>query len=185
MTNTNEISRRSLAGLAAGVAATAAAPAFAQPRPPVGGLTAGNWMDQVKAQHRAVDRLFMAIKATRDDQVPRRTALLKQLADALTAHSVAEETVLYPAIALMNNVPKSDELYMEQSHAKVMLNELDNMPKRGPEFLTRITALEAAIKEHVADEEGVAYPRLMQTASPAQNAKMSADFRMHFNKYLV
>lgn len=186
MTDQIELSRRSLAGVALGLAATTAAPSLAQSRPRgPSALTTGSWMDQVKAQHRAIDGNFRNLKATTDAQMPRRTALLKQLADNLTAHSVAEEVVLYPAIAMKNDVPKSDELYMEQAHAKVILAELDKMPKRGPEFMTRLTALETAIKEHVADEESNAYPRLMQAASAAENATMTADFRMHFNKHIV
>ena len=182
------VTRRSLAGLALGAAAVAATPAVAQMRRgamAMGNPTAGSWMDQVMAQHRAIDMLFMRLKQTRDNQMPMRTMLLKQLADTLTAHSVAEEVTLYPAIAQKNNVPKSDELYLEQSHAKVILNELDKMPKQGPAFITRLVALEAAIKEHVADEEGNAYPRLMAACSPAENAKMTADFRMHYQKHIV
>jgi hypothetical protein len=93
--------------------------------------------------------------------------------------------VLYPAIALKRDVGKSDELYMEQAHAKVMLTELDMLPKTGPDFLPKLIALETAIKAHVADEEGNAYPKLMRDASPAENAKMSADFRMHYNKHIA
>lgn len=187
MTQTDTgISGRALAGLAVGAAAASGAiPAIAQDRRGMGSPTSGSWMDQVMAQHRMVDQLFAKLKATRDRDRGERTALLKTLAESLTAHSIAEETVLYPAIAMMNQTAKSDELYIEQSHAKVILAELDNMPKEGPEFLSRLGALEAAIKAHVADEEGNVYPRLMQTASPAQNAKMSDDFRKHFTKYVA
>lgn len=179
--HTTDFSRRALGGLAFAGAVAAATPAFAQRG--MGSLTAGSWMDQVKAQHRAIDALFVQLKSSRAG--PQRTALLKRLADTLTAHSVAEEVVLYPAIAIEGDVPKSDELYIEQSHAKVMLNELDRLPKTGREFLPKLMALETAIKEHVADEEGNAYPKLMRQASAAENAKMSADFRMHYNKHIV
>ena len=68
--------------------------------------------------------------------------------------------------------------------AKVMVAELDAMPRTGPDFMPRLMALEAAIKAHVGEEENSQYPKLMRTATPAMNAKMTADFRREFTRYI-
>ena len=189
MTISTETTRRDLGALAlGGIAAAAAAPAMAAPAmgmPSVGALTAGDWMAQVKAQHMAIDRQFAALKATRDGDTAGRTAGLKMLATLLTGHSIAEEVALYPGVAMKGDTAGSDQLYIEQQHAKVMVAELDNMPKTGPEFLARLTTLETALKAHVAEEEGQRYPALMRAATPAENAKMTADLRREFTRYIA
>ena len=179
-------------GAAAAAAATAASPALAQPMrmgmggmPGVGMLTAGDWMQQVRAQHMAVDRQFAMLRRTRDGDGAMRDRGLKDLATMLTAHSVAEEVALYPGIAMSGDRQGSDRLYMEQSHAKVMIAELDAMPRNGPAFMGRLMALEAAIKAHVAEEENDLYPRLMRSAGPRMNAKMTQDFRREFTRYIA
>lgn len=187
------MNRRMLGSAAVGLAAAAvAAPAVAAPmmhdmdrmaRMPM--LTQGDWMSQVKAQHQAIDREFQMIKATRDNQMDKRMQHFKMLATLLTGHSITEEVALYPGIAINGDVAGSDRLYMEQQHAKVMVAELDNMPKSGPDFMPRLTALESAIKAHVAEEEGDLYPKLMRQASADMNQKMSTDFRREFTRYMA
>lgn len=185
-----KLNRRSFTAVAMGGAAlaTAAAPAVAQrglgygmgPR----GLTSGDWMQQVKAQHLAIDRQFQVLKGLRGPA--RRAAELMTLKTLLTAHSIAEEVALYPGVAMNVSRGESDRLYKEQQDAKVALAEIDAllaMPGRDPEFLPRLTALEGAIKAHVAEEEGTAYPRLLRAAGPAMNAKMTRDFAMSFTRY--
>lgn len=183
-----DISRRKFAAAAvAGLGVAATAPAIAQRRyPPMagaGGLTAGDWMNQVRAQHAAIDRQFQVLK--RPLGLGARRAGLMTLKTMLTAHSIAEETALYPGVVLMVDRGEGDRLYREQQEAKVMLAEIDNMMAMGRtgDFLGRLTALETAIKAHVAEEENDAYPRLMRAANPMMNAKMTADFRMSFNRY--
>ena len=190
MTDT-DMNRRSLGAAAVGIAAAAvAAPLAAQPMmmdgkmPRMPMLTQGDWMAQVKAQHAAIDREFQMIKATRDSEMPKRMQHFKMLATLLTGHSIAEEVALYPGIAMNGDTAGSDRLYMEQQHAKVMVAELDNMPKSGPNFMPRLTALESAIKAHVAEEEGDLYPKLMRQASADMNQKMSMDFRKEFSRYM-
>lgn len=183
------VSRRMLGALAAGATASVAGAAMAQPRPTppdVGALTAGDWMAQVKAQHAAIDAAFQRAKATRDNDAAGRTAALMDLAGLLTGHSIAEEVALYPGVALVaNDRGGSDKLYVDQQHAKVMVAMIDNMPKTGPAFGVKIRELEDAVKAHVRDEEEREYPALMRAADAAQNAKMTADFRREFTKYMA
>ena len=190
MTNA-QINRRALGASALGVAAAVTAPTFAQAAPPMDKmprmpmLSQGEWMTQVKEQHKEIVRHFELIKATTDRQMPQRMQYFKMLATLLTGHSIAEEVALYPGLAMVGDTAGSDKLYAEQSHAKVMVAELDAMPKSGPEFLTRLSTLQSAIMAHATDEETRLYPELLQKASPAMNQKMTTDFRKEFNRYMA
>lgn len=196
MMTTENLDRRKFgAMIVGGAAAAVAGPALAQRRrmpmgmnmgmTPVSALTAGDWMQQVRAQHREIDRHFAMLKNTRDRDAGMRDMHLKQLATVLTGHSIAEEVALYPGVAITGDRPGSDKLYMDQQHAKVMVAEIDAMPRMGPMFMERLTALEAAIKAHVAEEETQKYPQLMRTATREMNLKMTADFRREFTRYMV
>jgi len=185
------LGRRQFGAMVVGGAAAAAAasPVLAQRgpamrAPSVASLTAGNWMQQVKAQHMEVDRHFAMLRQSGPREAAARDGHLKMLATLLTGHSIAEEVALYPGLAMIGDVGASDKLYMEQQHAKVMIAQIDAMPRQGPQFMDRLATLESAIKAHVADEEGNQYPKLMRQATPAQNAKMTADFRREFTRYM-
>lgn len=183
------MSRRTLGGLFAGGVALAADGALAQPAPvrrdPIAasrGLMAGDWFQQVRAQHRAVDRQFALIEGARGAN--QRRAYLRDLATLLTAHSIAEEVALYPGLAMAGFRPAADEAYRDQSEAKIAIAELDAMPDPlAPRFERRLADLKAAIADHVRQEENSWYPELQRRAG-IMNDKMTRDFRQSFRRYM-
>lgn len=170
-------SRRALGLGAAGLTALAAmrtSVAEAQ-------ATGGTWFDMVKAHHAMIAKTLDRILATPDGEVAERTALQKRLAYLLTAHSVAEENVLYPALARMGMASASDQLYIEQAHAKVGNADLEISPKGDAAWLAKVAALKTAILHHAKDEEEAdLFPKLMQAAGPSMNAKLTADYAHEF-----
>jgi hemerythrin superfamily protein len=182
------VSRRSLGLLAAGAAAAAAAPALGQPAGKGGmaaGLTAGDWMAQVRAQHREIDRHFQLVKTAKTDAD--RTSHFRMLASLLSGHSLAEEVALYPGLFIQGEESDSKEAYDEQSMAKVLTARIDNAMAMGrrDEAMKLVGQLETAVKAHVAHEEKEWYPALMKKATAQMNAKMTADFRREFTKYMT
>jgi hemerythrin superfamily protein len=171
------ISRRGLAVSAAGVAALAAMQASVAKAQASG----GTWFDMVKDHHAMIGATLDKILATSDGQARERAYLQKQLGYLLTAHSVAEENVLYPALARMGMVAASDQLYIEQAHAKVGNSDLEVSPKGDSSWLTKVSGMRTAILHHAKDEEeGDLFPKLMQAASPAMNALMTVDYARQF-----
>lgn len=143
--------------------------------------TGGTWLDMVKAHHSMIADNLDQIVATSDGQAERRAELLHHLGYLLTAHSVAEENVLYPALARMGMMGVSDHLYIEQAHAKVGNADLEMSPKDGPDWLAKARALRAAVLHHAKDEEEAdIFPRLMQAAGPEMNAKLTAHYARQF-----
>ncbi len=172
-----DVSRRALGLGTIGLAAFAAmSDAVAQTT-----SAGGDWFDMVKAHHALIAQTLDDILATRDDQVGQRTRLQKRLSYLLTAHSVAEENVLYPAVARMGMTTDSDRLYMEQSQAKVANADLGMSPAGTAMWRDHVSALRTAILHHAkVEEEADIFPRLMQSAGPELNAKLTQGYQRQF-----
>jgi hemerythrin superfamily protein len=141
----------------------------------------GNWFDMVKAQHMLIAQNLDQILATSDEQATERMRLQKHLGYLLTAHSVAEENVIYPAIARMGMTSDSDRLYMEQAQAKVVNADLSMTPAGTSAWRDHVSALRTAILHHAkVEEEGDIFPRLMQSAGPELNAKLTQAYQRQF-----
>jgi hemerythrin superfamily protein len=171
-------SRRTLSMGAVGLAAMAAMRASVVEAQEAG----GTWFDMVKRHHAMIAATLDKILATSDGQSEDRTRLQKHLGYLLTAHSVAEENVLYPALAQLGMTAASDRLYIEQAHAKVGNFDLEMSPKGGPDWLAKVSSLKTAILHHAKDEEEAdLFPKLMQAAGPAMNAKLTSDYAKQFD----
>src|ERR1700674_3919845 len=57
----------------------------------------GDWLSLVLDHHRQIEAAFAAVKAVPD--AARRRDAQKRLSVLLTGHSIAEEAVIYPALA--------------------------------------------------------------------------------------
>ncbi len=175
---TGELSRRALGLGTIGLAAFAAmSDAVAQTM-----AAGGDWFDMIKAQHVLIAQNLDQILATSDSQVAERMRLQKHLGYLLTAHSVAEENVIYPAIARMGMTTDSDRLYIEQAHAKVANADLTMSPAGTSEWRDHVSALKTAILHHAKDEEEAnIFPRLMQSAGPQLNASLTQHYARQFS----
>ena len=140
-----------------------------------------DWLGLVKAHHQMLERAFDELIAEAGD-LSRRAVLFKRLSYLLTAHSVAEENVLYPALAMHGLQSESDRLYLDQAHAKVRNALLDMADdKLGEPWLRKVEELRDAVLDHAKnDEEGDLYPRLVAAIDMSTAAKLSAAYRREF-----
>ena len=140
----------------------------------------GNWFDMVKAHHAMIAHTFDEIDGSEGD--PARTMMLfKRQSYLLTAHSVAEENVIYPAIARMGMKADSDHLYIDQAHAKVLNSDIEVMMKDHQRWREDQATLKAAVLHHAKDdEEANFFPRLMAASTAEQNAMMTAAYAREF-----
>jgi hypothetical protein len=124
---------------------------------------------------RAFDELISA-------DLAQRPVLYKRLAYLLTAHSVAEENVIYPALAMHGLQSDSDRLYLDQAHAKVMNAMLDMADDRlGDAWLQRAAELRSAVLTHAKEDEEVdLYPRLVAAIDLTTASKLGAAYRREF-----
>lgn len=174
--------RRDALFLAAGAAASTVIPfqeSFAQALP-----SGGTWLTQVQMQHKMIEATFDKLLSSANGTYMQQQKLQDVLSYQLTAHSVAEENVLYPMIASRGMVAESDKLYLDQAHAKVMNTQLEMMllhKKGDPAWVDAARKLQAAVLTHAKqDEEANLYPRLQGMLTAQENIELSAMYSREF-----
>lgn len=141
----------------------------------------GTWLDMVKRHHALIGATFDRILATNNGEVAERAELERRLSYLLTAHSTAEENVLYPALARLGMSQGSDQLYMEQAHAKVANADLELSPKGTSAWLAKVSDLKTGVVHHAkVEEEGDLFPKLMSAAG-SMNARLTSDYAHEFS----
>lgn len=174
--------RRNALFLVAGAAASTIIPlqeTFAQALP-----AGGTWLTQVQMQHRMIEATFEKLLSSANGTYMEQQKLQDILSYQLTAHSVAEENVLYPMIAARGMVAESDKLYLDQAHAKVMNAQLEMtlLHKKGdPAWMDAARKLQTAVLSHAKqDEEANLYPRLQFMLTAQENVELSAMYAREF-----
>jgi hypothetical protein len=144
----------------------------------------GDWLDSVHIAHRAVDAAFESLLAA--GEPARRMRLRTALADMLTVHAVhavQEESVLYPALAMAGLESEPQQLYADHAQIKVLLAELDVLPKDHPAWAARVLSLRAIVLRHAQEGESTIYPAFRAALSPDQNALVTARYRAEGEKF--
>jgi len=134
----------------------------------------GDWADALAAEHRMVLALFNKIEATADNQSTARAHLLTKIKNALGKHALEEENAVYPALRRANSAHDADALNGEHGYVKTYLYELENMPRTGPEWMSRIRDFRTMLEEHMKMEEEEVFPALRGQLSEEQNARLTA-----------
>jgi hemerythrin superfamily protein len=167
------LSRRRFAVLGSLVAAGAAvAPSVILPKEAAAQQpAAGDAFQTLIEDHRKVDQMLQQISATEDTQ--KRMTLVRQLADALTRHAVAEENVIYPAVR-QKSLTGLDAMTAVKDHAdiKTYLYVLQNTTDKA-EWQEQFDALKEEVKAHVEQEESDMFPALRAELSAEELAKMT------------
>jgi hemerythrin superfamily protein len=170
-------SRRAVLGAAAVAALLPMQRALAQNT-----VASGEWLQMIKAHHLLISQTFdQILKASPAKKPP--SALLDKLAYQLTAHSVAEENVIYPALAMAGMNAEADKLYLDQSHAKLLNAQIDMMAQMDATsgWQDRVRELQAAVLKHAKeDEEGQLYPQLQSRLKAQQHTMLAAQYNKQF-----
>lgn len=152
--------------------AHAAARAVAEP---------GDWLSQVLDHHEEIDQAFAETKTATTAEA-RRTAQ-KRLGALLTGHSMAEEAVIYPALAQAGKQGHANTAYTEQAAAKMQMAALEVMDPMSQDYLDKLGHLEGAVKTHVYQEESDWFVD-MKTDAPAEaQARATARYREEYGRY--
>lgn len=139
------------------------------------------WLSMVLDHHETIESCFAAVKGATSETAQR--AAQKQLALFLTGHSLAEETVLYPAMALDDQKAHATAAYTEQSAAKVQLAALDDLVPLSEDYADKLEHLRAAVMHHVYEEESKWFPALRDTGDAAKQSQLSRRFREEYERY--
>ena len=140
------------------------------------------WLRLVVEQHERIELSFEQVRAASD--VASRRSAERDLALLLTGHSVAEEAVLYPAMALGDQKAHSLAGYSEHSQFKVRLALLSNLAPMSKEYEDTLDRLRRDVQWHALDEERSWYPALARSADAAVQARLGARFQDVFERYM-
>lgn len=139
------------------------------------------WLQMVLAHHEAIESGFAAVKAA--TSAPERRAAQKDLATVLTAHSLAEELVLYPALALNDAKANATAAYAEQSATKVQMAALEYLDAMSQDYLDKLEHIRGAVAHHMYEEEGTWFLDLSEKVGDAVGHKLGERYAEEFERY--
>lgn len=140
------------------------------------------WLTAILDHHVQIETCFAEVKNATSESGRKKAQ--KQLALVLTGHSIAEESVIYPALAACGQESGSDELYAEQSNAKVEMAALDNLEPMSPAYLDKLEHIRLAVAHHVYEEESDYFPKLMQAADTSTQSKLTRKYKEEYERYV-
>ncbi len=116
----------------------------------------------LKADHRAVQKLFKQFEKSGDRAVVTKRNIVKDIVKELSIHAAIEEQVFYPSVR--NEVDGAEREVLEslEEHhvAKWLLSEIDGMSPDDERFDAKVTVLIEAVRHHVEEEETVLFPEV-------------------------
>lgn len=120
----------------------------------------------LKADHRAVEKLFGQFEKARDEN--RKKALADEICLELKIHTQIEEEIFYPACRdALDDEDLIDEAVVEHAAAKELIGEIEGMEPSDDLYDAKVTVLQEQIEHHVEEEEKELFPK-------ARKAKMDA-----------
>ncbi|HVM00457.1 MAG TPA: hemerythrin domain-containing protein [Egibacteraceae bacterium] len=112
----------------------------------------GDVIDLIRADHREFERLFGLLRDRGEDRASR----LRELADLLVAHALAEESEVYPKLRLhapeeREEIEHSVEEHAEGNEALARLQMVSDVTSR--QFDQALDELVEAVTHHIEEEE--------------------------------
>lgn len=111
----------------------------------------GDWLSLALDHHDQIRSAFEAGGAAKT--AADRRAAMDSLALVLNGHSLAEELVLYPAMAQSGHKMQAGVAYSEQTTAKMQMAELENIAPSLDAWLDKWRHIEGAVLTHIYEEE--------------------------------
>ena len=138
-----------------------------------------DWLSMALDHH---DRIREAFAACRHAQAASdRLGAMKELALVLNGHSLAEEVVLYPALAQAGEKMHAGHAYTEQTTAKMQMAELETIAPSTPEWKDKLEHIEGAVLTHIYEEESSWFLHLKEKGE--HQGRLAERFREEFERY--
>ncbi len=133
-----------------------------------------NIQDIIRMDHAKTNTLFTEIAATDDPQ--KIQEYFGQLYKDLSAHALAEEEVVYPAVQPFYG-NDTQELYDEQATMKQMLDQIKAMSPSSSEFKDKVKQLADIVNDHVRQEESTMFTAIRNNMNSAQSEQLATQFK--------
>lgn len=139
----------------------------------------GDWLSAVLDYHDQIREAFAVGRAAKT--AAERTAAMKALALVLNGHSLAEELVLYPALAQAGEKAHAAHAYLEQTTAKAQMAELENIAPSKTAWMDKWEHIEGAVLTHMFEEESDWFLTLKNKAE--QPTRLTERYLEEFHRY--
>lgn len=141
--------------------------------------TPGDWLSAALDHHDQIRSAFEEARSAADPAG--RVAASKRLALVLNGHALAEELVLYPALAKEGDKGRAGIAYSEQTTAKMQMAELERIDPAKEAWLDKLEHIRGAILHHIWEEENSWFPRIK--AEYEDQTFLDRRFREEFDRY--
>lgn len=138
-----------------------------------------NILEIIRMDHTKVNTLFMQIQST--DDAAKIEEYFGQIFKDLSAHSQAEEEVVYPAIRPYYE--RTEDLYNDQAEMKQMLKQIQSLSPASPNFKDNVKRLMDAVMSHVRQEENEMFAKITANFSEKQQEEMATNFKTAKSKF--
>ncbi len=142
----------------------------------------GDWLSMVLEHHENIEAAFAAVKEA--TTAAAQVAAQKKLATLLTGHAVAEEAVLYPALADAGEKGHATTAYTEQSAAKLQMGLLEKLEPLSQDYLDKLEHIQGAVLHHVYEEEKNWFVDLKDKVSVVEQGRLTARYQEEFSRYV-
>lgn len=129
----------------------------------------------LKADHRAVEKLFAQFEKARSDKVKKSVA--DKICMELRVHTQIEEEIFYPVSREhLKDDAIVDEAVVEHASAKSLIAEIEQMAPGDDLYDAKVKVLSELIEHHVEEEEKEYFPQAKKTDMDmkAVGARMAA-----------
>jgi hypothetical protein len=140
---------------------------------------AGDWLSMVLDHHQQIRAAFETCRTAGPGAA--RVKAMKALALILNGHSLAEEVVLYPALAKAGEKGHAGQAYTEQTTAKVQMAELERIDPAAQDWLDKLEHIRGAVLHHAYEEEDKWFIELKQKYD--DQAFLTERFSEEFERY--
>lgn len=142
--------------------------------------TPGDWLSLALDHHDEIRSAFEACRSAPAGAA--RTMAMKRLALVLNGHSLAEEVVLYPALAKAGEKGHAGMAYSEQTTAKMQMAELERIDPAKDEWLDKLEHIRGAVLHHIYEEEHIWFPELKRQYE--DQGFLVERFREEYERYM-
>lgn len=140
----------------------------------------GDWLSMALDHHQQIRVAFTECRNAVDAAA--RLAGMKRLALVLNGHSLAEEVVLYPALAKAGEKGHAGMAYTEQTTAKMQMAELERIDPSTDEWKDKLEHIRGAVLHHMFEEEGSWFLKLKEDYD--DQGFLTARFREEYERYV-
>jgi hemerythrin superfamily protein len=121
-------------------------------------------IDMLKQDHDKVEKGFKQFEEMDRDDAASCRELITTVCEELKVHSTLEEEVFYPAAReVIDDEDIVNEAAIEHETARMLIDQLENMPEDDPNYHATFTVLGEYVRHHIKEEEKEIFPALRKS----------------------